>query len=138
MTTLADALAAEHAAIYAYGPIGARLTAAAVTAARSAEAAHRSRRDALILKLTGEGATPAPAAPAYTLPFPVTDQASALRLAVEIEDRTAAVWRGCLPTTTDTDRATALAALTDAAVRATRWRRAAALTPATVPYPGRP
>ncbi|MCW6007727.1 ferritin-like domain-containing protein, partial [Micromonospora sp. CPCC 205371] len=111
--------------------------APAAPAARAAEAAHRSRRDALILKLTSEGATPSPAAPAYTLPFPVTDQASALRLAVEIEDRTAAVWRACLPTATGTDRATALAALTDAAVRATRWRRTATITPATVPYPGR-
>jgi hypothetical protein len=117
MTTLADALAAEHAAIYAYGPIGVRLTDAAASAARAAEAAHRTRRDALILKLAEGGTTPAPAAPAYTLPFPVTDRASALRLAVEIEERTAAVWRACLPGTTGTDRAAALAALTDAAVQ---------------------
>lgn len=137
-TTLADALAAEHAAIYAYGPIGVRLTDAAASAARVAEAAHRTRRDALILKLSGEGATPAPAAPAYALPYPVTDRASALRLAVEVEERTAAVWRACLPTTAGTDRATALAALTDASVRATRWRRTAGVTPATVPFPGRP
>lgn len=137
MTTLADALAAEHAAIYAYGPIGVRLTDAAASAARAAEAAHRTRRDALILKLAEGGTTPAPAAPAYTLPFPVTDRASALRLAVEIEERTAAVWRACLPGTTGTARATALAALTDAAVRATRWRRTAGVTPATVPFPGR-
>ncbi|MFY1669185.1 ferritin-like domain-containing protein [Plantactinospora sp. WMMB334] len=135
---LAAALAAEHAAIYAYGPIGVRLRGAAADQARSAEAAHRSRRDALVLLLT-EGGGPVPAAaPAYALPFPVTDEASALRLAVEIEERTAAVWRAALPATEGPPRTRAVDGLTDAAVRATRWRKAAGVTPATVPFPGRP
>jgi hypothetical protein len=135
---LGAALAAEHAAIFAYGPIGVRLAGAAATDARLAEAAHRSRRDALVLRLAELGATPAPASAAYTLPFPVTDRATALRLATEIEERTAAVWRAALPDTADADRAMALAALTDCAVRATRWRRTAGVSPATVPFPGRP
>ncbi|MFF3865282.1 ferritin-like domain-containing protein [Micromonospora sp. NPDC001898] len=135
---LADALAAEYAAVYAYAPIGVRLTDAARTAARRAEGAHRDRRDALVLQLSAAG-DPVPADKAgYALPFPVTDAASALRLAVEVEERTAAFWRAALPHTTGADRNRALAALTDCAVRATRWRRTAGVTPVTVAFPGRP
>ena len=64
-------------------------------AARTAEAAHRDRRDALITRLAAT-ATPPPAEPAYATPFPVTDRASALRLAVAVEDATAAAWRSVL------------------------------------------
>lgn len=134
---LAAALAAEHAAIFAYGPIGVRLTGAAAAAARTAEAVHRTRRDALVLRLAELGATAPPAAAAYALPFPVTDQAGALRLAVHVEDGLAAVWRAALPATTDADRRTALEALTDCAVRATQWRRSAGISPLTVAFPGR-
>ncbi|GAA4447917.1 ferritin-like domain-containing protein [Phytohabitans houttuyneae] len=134
---LATALDAEHAAIFAYGPIGVRLDTASAADARQAEATHRARRDALVLRLTALGTTPPPAAPSYTLPYPVTDRAAALKLATEIEERTAAVWRAALPETTEDDRASALAALTDCAVRATRWRRRAGISPATVPFPGR-
>ena len=135
---LAAALAAEHAAIYAYGPIGVRLDGATADQARAAEAAHRSRRDGLVLLLTEQGGTVPAAEPAYALPFAVTDRASALRLAIEVEERTAAVWRAALPATEGAQRSRALDGLTDAAVRATRWRRAAGVSPATVPFPGRP
>nr|MDT0661398.1 ferritin-like domain-containing protein [Micromonospora sp. DSM 115978] len=131
------ALAAEHAAIFAYGPIGVRLTGPAAREARSAEAAHRTRRDALVVLLTAGGASAAPAAPSYTLPFPVGDAAAALRLAIEIEERTAAVWRSALPATNGEQRTQVLAGLTDAAVRATRWRRLARVEPATIAFPGR-
>ncbi|MEU1683694.1 ferritin-like domain-containing protein [Micromonospora sp. NPDC005707] len=135
---LGDALAAEYAAIWAYGVIGVHLTGAARSAARSAEAAHRSRRDALVLQLSsGGGQVPADRA-GYALPYPVTDRASALKLAVEIEERSAGHWRAALPHTTGADRNRALAALTDCALRATRWRRTAGVTPVTVPFPGRP
>ncbi|GAB3801653.1 ferritin-like domain-containing protein [Micromonospora zhanjiangensis] len=135
---LAAAFAAENAASYAYGLIGVRLTGTAARDARDAEASHRARRDALVDPLTAGGATPPPAAPAYALPFPVTDPAGALRLAVEIEQRTAAVWRAALPGTTGDQRTAALNGLIDCAVRATRWRRAAGATPVTVPFPGTP
>ena len=135
---LAAALSAEYAAIWAYGPIGVRLSDTARTAARAAEAAHRARRDALILQLSsGGGQVPADRA-GYALPYPVTDRASALKLATEIEERTAGFWRAALSHTTGADRNRALAALTDCALRATRWRRTAGVTPLTVPFPGRP
>ena len=136
--SLDEALKAEHAAIYGYGVLGAHLSGATVGLATQAEAAHRARRDALVLRLAATGATPPPAEPVYGLPAPVTDQAGALRLAVVIEERTAVVWRAALAATTDQDRRLALDALSDCAVRATRVRRAAGVTPPTVPFPGRP
>lgn len=136
---LAAALAAEHAAIFAYGPIGAQLADSDGEAdARAADAAHRSRRDALVTLLASRGASPPPGAPVYALPYPVTDRATALRLALEIEERTGAVWRAALPPTSGTERTMALNALTDCAVRATRWRRTAGISPTTVAFPGRP
>ncbi|BCJ57871.1 ferritin-like domain-containing protein [Micromonospora endophytica] len=135
---LAAALTAEYAAIWAYGPIGVRLAEAERKSAVAAEAAHRGRRDALMVQLSAGGGTVPPDRAGYTLPFPVTDRASALRLAVQVEERTAAFWRAVLPTTTGAERDQALAALVEYAVRATRWRRSAGITPLTVAFPGRP
>lgn len=132
------ALAGEHAAIFGYGVIGAHLGGTALTQARQAEAAHRDRRDALLEALSAAGVTPPAAAPLYTLPFPVTDQASAIRLAQQIEDRAAALWRAVLPPGSADQRRTALDALTDAALRGARWRRAAGIQPGTVALPGAP
>ncbi len=133
---LATGLAAEHAAIYAYGPIGARLDGEPAELARAAEAAHRQRRDALLLHLASRGlATPA-AAPAYALPFDVADSAAALRLAIHIEERTAGVWRSLLGHTEAEDRRTALDAFVDCAVRAAGWRAAAGVSPVTQVFPG--
>jgi hypothetical protein len=134
---LAAALVAEHAAIFGYGAVGARLDAATVPIAAQAESAHRSRRDTVLVRLSGRGA-PAPVAePAYALPFAVADQASALRLMIAIEERTAAVWLAALLDTDGEDRRLAADALIDCAVRATRARRAAGVTPTTVTFPGR-
>jgi hypothetical protein len=133
---LADALAAEHAAIYAYGPIGVRLDGAEAGAAREAEAAHRVRRDALVLALAARDARAPVAEPSYRLPFPLADADDARQLAVLVEERVAALWRAVLPEVTGDERGQALDALVDAAVRATGWRLAAGVEPATVAFPG--
>ncbi|HWG99861.1 MAG TPA: DUF4439 domain-containing protein [Pilimelia sp.] len=135
---VAAALAGEHAAVFAYGVIGPRLGGGLASAARAAEEAHRARRDAVLVALSAAGETPAPAEPAYALPFPVTDRAAALRLAVHVEERTAALWRAALPETAGADRRRALDSLTDCALRAARWRRAAGRRPGTTPFPGAP
>jgi hypothetical protein len=136
---LAAALAAEEAAIYAYGLIGVHLAGDADRGeARGAEAIHRARRDVLVSRLDQLKASTAPAPAGYDLPFPVTDRASALKLAIHVEDGVAQAWRAALPETTGADRSTSIGALTDAAVRATRWRRLAGVTPLTMPFPGRP
>ncbi|HEX6870275.1 MAG TPA: ferritin-like domain-containing protein [Micromonosporaceae bacterium] len=135
---LATALAAEHAAIFGYGVAGAHLDKSGQNTARQAEAAHRVRRDALLLRIAGAGATPPPAAPAYALPFAVTDRESALSLAVALEERTGQAWRAAIAATTGDERKLALDALIDCAVRATKWRVTARVDPATVTLPGVP
>ena len=87
---LAAALAAEHATIFGYGVAGARLAGQHLTAVREAEQVHRARRDTLLTRLIAASVQPPSAEPAYALPFPVTDAAGALRLAVHLEERTAA------------------------------------------------
>jgi hypothetical protein len=69
----------------------------------------------------------------------VTDQASAIAVLVLAETDVTVAWRAVLERTDDKAlRAAALAGLTDAAVRATRWRRAGGQTPATPALPGTP
>jgi Domain of unknown function (DUF4439) len=135
---LSAALSAEHAAVFGYGVVGAHLDTAGKTAAADAENVHRNRRDALILRLTQEKATPPAAAAAYALPFAVTDRATALKLAVALEAGAAVAWRQAIGGSTDDDRKMALDALIDCAMRATQWRVAAGITPTTVPFPGTP
>lgn len=137
-TELAEALAAEHAAIFAYGLIGARLDGDQADAALAAEEAHRARRDAVLLRLTEQGVEAPVAAPSYDLPFEVTDAGDARRLAILVEERVGAVWRAVLPAATGEDRAEALDALVAAAVGATGWRQAAGVDPATTAFPGAP
>ncbi|WP_238014713.1 ferritin-like domain-containing protein [Dactylosporangium sp. AC04546] len=142
MTTPADerliaALQAEHAAIYGFGIAGPKLDSGTIGLARTAETAHRNRRDALVVRLSGAGVTAPAAAPAYQMPFPVTDRASALKLAVLIEERTAAQWRLALPVTAGEVRKLSLDALVDCATRAVAFRQAAGTTPVSVPFPGK-
>jgi hypothetical protein len=131
------ALAAEHAAVYGYGAVGAHVRGTARADVVAAETAHRGRRDALSTRLGSAGLTPAAAAPAYTLPFRVVDAPAAFRLAVELEEGTARAWRAAVAALEGSDRHVAAAALGDCAVRAARWRHLSApATPATVAFPG--
>jgi hypothetical protein len=132
---LATALEIEHQAVYGYGVLGPYLSGGNVATARAAEAAHRSRRDRLDV-LLGAGA-PSSAA-AYALPQPVTDRASALRLAALLEDGVTTAYRAALAATEGAQRKFALDAMLDAAGRAAAWKRAAGTKPGTVPFPGRP
>jgi ferritin-like protein len=136
---LAAALAAEEAAIYAYGVIGVHLESPdEVSRARSADLEHRARRDTLVERIDELKASAAPQPAAYRLPFEVTDRESALKLAVHVEDGVAQAWRALLTVTEGDERVDALSHLTDSAVRATRWRRIAQVTPLTMAFPGRP
>lgn len=137
---LQAALAAEHAAVWVYGLVGAFVPDALGGQLDEAVAAHRAQRDATERMLIDTGARPVPAEPGYLTPEPVTDTASALRLAITAETDAAAAWRSVVehsPAEPGLRRA-ALDALTRAAVRATRWRAAAGATPLTVPFPGTP
>jgi hypothetical protein len=134
-----DALGAEHAALWVYGLVSAFLPADYEDALREGSNAHRARRDATELLLSGAGQSPRSAEPAYVLPQEVTDEAAALAVLVVAEADVTVAWRAVLERTDDkTLRAAGLAGLTDAAVRAARWRGAAGQTPRTPPLPGAP
>lgn len=132
---LATALELEHQAVYGYGALGPYLAAGQRGAALTAESVHRKRRDALEA-LLGDDAPAGEAA--YALPEPVTDSASAIRIAVLIEDGVTTAYRAALASTQGPHRKLALDAMLDAAARAAAWRRAGGQVPGTVPFPGRP
>jgi hypothetical protein len=133
------ALTTEHAVVWALQLVTAFLPADLGAPLAEATTTHRARRDTVGRLLRDRGAVPVTPEPAYTSPNPVTDQASALALLVTAESDAAAVWRSVVERTDDTAvRALALDSLVDAAVRATRWRRAAGAGRLTVPFPGAP
>jgi len=134
-----SALGAEHAALWVYGLVSAFLPDSFKARVTEGTTAHRARRDATERLLAGAGETPLPAEPAYVPPQPVNNQKSAIAVLVVAEADTTVAWRAVLERTDDRDlRRSALEALTGAAVRATRWRRAAGQSPATPAFPGQP
>ncbi|MER5501832.1 MULTISPECIES: ferritin-like domain-containing protein [unclassified Streptomyces] len=124
------ALAAEHAAVYGYGVVGARVGQKRRAEARSAHHAHRARRDALARTVRDLGGEPVAARAAYALPFTVADPAAAVRLAALLEDRVANVYSDLVRAAGGPLRREAAVALREAAVRAVRWRGSG------VPFPG--
>lgn len=131
-----EALAAEHAAVWTYGLVSAFLQQQAAAVAEGANA-HRARRDATERLLRDAGQQPKPPAPAYLPPEPVDSATSAIAALVVAENDACAAWRGVLERTDDAAlRQTALDALTVSAVRATRWRKVAGLTPVSIALPG--
>lgn len=128
------ALGTEHAALWTYGMVSAFLNDPAVAEGANL---HRARRDTTERWLRDHSATPNPPAAAYLPPSPVSDGPSALAALVAVEQDTCAAWRGVLERTDDSAlRTSALEALTTAAVRATRWRKAAGSNPASIAMPG--
>ncbi|GAA3390209.1 ferritin-like domain-containing protein [Streptomyces roseoviridis] len=116
------ALAAEHAAVYGYGVVGARVGEERRPEATAAYEAHRARRDALRRTVRDLGGEPVAAAAGYALPFPVPDGAAAVRLAAVLEDRVAGVYSDLVRSADGALRRDAASALREAAVRAVRWR----------------
>ncbi len=132
---LATLLAAEHAAVYGYGLLGARLDEADRRTALAAFDSHRARRDQLTSLLRAAGEAPQGPLPAYDVTASSAQQA--LALAVRVEDGLAVRWRDLMGGTDDRAlRMLALAGLQETAVRAAQWRMRARITPATVPFPG--
>lgn len=132
MSALQTALGNEHAAVYGYGILAVHLVGAQRDAAKSAYDTHRARRDILIGLIEAQGAKPVAAAPAYAIPFPVTTAADATRLATQLEERLGASYADIVQSSSGDTRRTGAEWLTDAAVRAVRWRGS------SVAFPGLP
>jgi len=93
--------------------------------------------------LLAAGAAPQSGAQAdsYQLPLIAVDEASAIRLAIQLEQTCASSWRSVLAQLTQESSPskawpTAVGALTDSAVRAVKWRRYGGVQSASVAFPG--
>jgi hypothetical protein len=131
-TALQVALAAEHAAIYGYGVLGAHLTGSLERAAQQDWAVHQVARDTLENKLTLLGAQPVPAQDAYQLPFPVGAVPAAVSLAAFLEDRVATAYLGLVALDDPGLRAWGAQQVRASAVRGTSW------SGSTTAFPGLP
>jgi Domain of unknown function (DUF4439) len=134
---LADAIAAEHATIYGYGFVSAHTTPELNDLVSDCLAEHRARREAAIAMLSSRSVAAPLAAVGYQLPRAVKNSMDAAALAVQMEDDDAVAWRAVLEQSqSSTDRAFAVTALTQCAVRAATWRHVLNAWPMTVPFPG--
>jgi Domain of unknown function (DUF4439) len=132
VTELQAVLAAEQAACYGYGVVGAHLNASHPQAksANSDWVAHQFARDSLSALITAAGAQPVPAPVAYQLPVHVQTPAQARSLAVILEDNVAQAYLRLIALPDRSLRALGARELTAAALRAAAWRRS------TVAFPG--
>ncbi len=136
---LFDAIAAEHATIYGYGIVSAHSSADLNELVSESMAEHRERREAALALLDGRSFDPPLPAAGYQLPIDVDSPTDAAKLAVRMEEDAAVAWRAVLEqASNEQDRAFAVAALTQCAVTAARWRRVLGVSPVIVAFPGGP
>ncbi|WP_121252948.1 ferritin-like domain-containing protein [Nocardioides ferulae] len=118
---LQTALAAEHAAVYVYGVLGARTSRSAQPELHAdltaAYVAHRGERDRLVRAIRDLGAAPAAAEPAYQVPEPLDGPAVVRGVAAQLESDCSSTWGWVVAGTEDALRAEAVSALIRAAVR---------------------
>jgi hypothetical protein len=129
---LQSVLAAEQAAIYGYGVVGAHLGGASQATAQQYWNVHRQARDTLTAMIVARGATPVAALAYYDLPFPVTGAASAEALATNLEDGVTAAYLNVVAVNVTSLRTFGALAMQAAAGRAAHWRGS------PVPFPGLP
>ena len=134
---LFDAIANENAVIFGYGIVSAHSAPEINALVSESLLSHRARREnALALATRLDSPVPLPAV-GYTLPTSVNTPTDAARLAVRMEEDCTTAWRVALEQADSGDaRKTAVAAMTDSAVLAARWRAQLDLTPVTVAFPG--
>src|SRR3954469_22918971 len=127
---LGQALAAEHAAVWGYGVVGAVLDEKSRPPAEDAEAARRDVRDQVSALLAGREADVVDAEGGYALPFPVLSEVDAAALGAGPEDGGAGAWDRVLDQAAErSTRELAVTALSNAEVRAVNWRATAGQTP---------
>ena len=128
---LQSALAAEHAAVYGYGVLGAHLTGGQQATASADWVAHQVARDRLEAMLRSAGRSePTAAAVAYQLPMPLRNAREAVALAVVLEDRIATAYLGLVALSNTAIREFGALQVQASALRAAAWRGS------TVAFPG--
>jgi len=121
LQALQRALAGEHAAVYVYGVLGARVSGSRQPglSARltSAYDVHRGRRDQLTSMVRASHGSPVAAETSYEVPTPARTAPQITTAARVVEQRCADVYAETVGATSRGDRQWAIDALLDAAVR---------------------
>ena len=121
VAALQAALAAEQAASYGYGIVGAHLTGTRFAAAFADSIAHQRARDSLTAMIMARGGQPRPAAPAYRMPIAVHTAAQARSLAIVLERQVTAAYLGVVALSEPALRRFGADQMRSAAVRSARW-----------------
>ncbi|MBC3844146.1 DUF4439 domain-containing protein [Streptacidiphilus sp. 4-A2] len=121
LAALQAALAAEDAAVYGYGVIGAQLDSTGQGRAAELLAGHQDQVRALTQRISAAAATPATAAPGYELPFPVDSAADAVRMAALLEERLADVYANGVQAASGPLRTALASALQGCALASLSW-----------------
>ncbi len=136
MTVVDTGLAAEYAAIYAYGAATVHLEGDPRSMAEELDAEHRSRRDTLLDFYDEHGLEAAPSEAGYDIE-PVADSAAAQELLLGVEQSVTAAWRAGVASTEPNEREICLRMYGASAVSLARFRLAVETSVAD-PWPGRP
>ncbi|WP_232677733.1 ferritin-like domain-containing protein [Nocardioides sp. R-C-SC26] len=114
-------LAAEHAAVFLFGYLGAQTSQSSAPALFAAVSAafeiHRGRRDELVAAVSALDVVPVPAAPSYDLPTVRQRPVAIATAALAAEDACARAYGVLVSMSTGVTRAWAIRALTDSALR---------------------
>ncbi|MFD0686491.1 ferritin-like domain-containing protein [Actinomadura fibrosa] len=135
LQALQTALAAEHAAVYGYGLLGARLRGPLQQTAKAVWEAHRTQRDRLVALLSAE---PVAAAAAYRLPVRVTSARSAVQLAAALEDALVPAYVGLAGASHPQLRRFAAGCAQNAMARSAGWRQKGGAAAPREAFPGLP
>jgi hypothetical protein len=118
---LQKALAAEHAAVFLYGVLGARtsgsLQPTLFARLNAAFDQHRDQRDSLTVLVSAKGADPVASLVDYRVPGSVTTPAGVTAAARTIEQRITRTYGELVANTSGADRRWAITALDGSAVR---------------------
>lgn len=122
MTTLSSlqaTLAGEHAALFLYGDYGAHTSASAEPVLFELVSllyrTHRGRRDQLRTMISDRAAVPVAAEATYEVPAEVTTAAAVRRDCIATEERCTEVYAALVANTAGSDRAWAIATLSESA-----------------------
>jgi hypothetical protein len=141
LSALQAVLAAEDAAIFGYGVVGAHLAGSRLAAAEQDWTGHNRARDMLAGMISRLGAVPVAAQAFYQLPFAVHDAATATALAAYLEDGVTRAYLGLVAVSDPGLRGFGALAMQGSAERAAYWRgrtQAFPGLPASALLPSRP
>lgn len=136
-----DVLAAEHAAVYVLGVLGARTSQTTspelLEQVRSAYVEHRGRRDDLIGQVAAAGGLPRAAVTAYAAPQGLDSPVGITAAATALEQATATSYAALVADSTGSARAQAVGWLADSAIRVLALRGTPEMFPGAGEYADR-